>query len=109
MLTEITLDQIIGKTVSAYSESFTSGQFVLVFTDGTFTTLKGGEGGLVSGSKIRLMNFEREYLVAVGIATNEELEILRTERAEKIRLSSEAAERNQYERLRAKFEGKDTP
>lgn len=108
MLTEITLDQIIGKTVKAYATSWVSNQFILVFTDGTFTTLVADRDQNINEGKLVLHDFERAYLVAAGIATNEELEILRTERAEKIRLSSEAAERNQYERLRAKFEGKDT-
>jgi hypothetical protein len=109
MLTEISLDQIIGKTVKAYATSWVSNQFVLVFTDGTFATLTADRDQNIFEGKLDLPNFERQYLVAVGIATNEELNIMNNEREEKHRLSREADERRQYERLRAKFEGKDTP
>lgn len=105
MLTEISLDQAIGKTVKAYATSWVSNQFILVFTDGTFTTLVADRDQNINEGKLVLHDFERAYLVAAGIATNEELNIMNNEREEKHNLAREADERAQYERLREKFEG----
>jgi hypothetical protein len=80
-----------------------------VFTDGTFTTLEASQDKEVCESKLRLLYFGDEAIIAVGIATKEELNKAKDELEAEHKSASEADERRQYERLRDKFEGKDTP
>lgn len=113
MKTEVTLEQAIGKTLQGIEASYTCGQMVLAFTDGTFTALgvsRGHERGdeTIDGESLELHHFGDEALIRLGVTTNEELSEIRStrdaERAAANRLQQDARDQAEFLRLKLKFE-----
>lgn len=109
MKTEITLEQAVGKTLEGFVKSFTCGQMVLTFTDGTFATL-GIDRGYGSGDetivqeRLALNDFGDETLIGIGVTTKEEIVSFRHERDKNNRKNQEDRERIQYLALKKKYE-----
>jgi hypothetical protein len=111
MLKEVTSTEAVGRTVKFIDagSSYTK-QSVIVFTDGTFTTLEvsyghDGDAGIWP-AKLDVLDYGDSSLVAAGIATHRELTDLRAANLAKDLESGKAARRRQYEALRAEFEPK---
>ena len=103
---EISLTDAIGRVVEGAELSTTAEQAVITFTDGTFTTLgvdHGYGGAEIEQDELNIPDFGDEQLIRVGITTENELATTRAERKRRSREREAAAERDQYERLRAKF------
>ena len=114
MKIEVTLNEAIGKTLQGVEASFTCGQMVMAFTDGTFTTLgidRGYEYGdeTIESRRLELHNFGDEALVRLSVTTDEELNAIRSARDAEheaaYRLQKEAKDRAEFVRLKRKFEG----
>ena len=109
MKTEVTLDQAIGRTLQGIEASITCSQMVLVFTDGTFTTLGVDRGynygdGMLEGQELKLHHFGDKELIRLGVTTGEELNAIRNAREAAYRLQQEARDRAELVRLKRKFE-----
>jgi len=114
MKTEVKLTEAAGKTLAAveFSESYGSGQCVLSFSDGTFSTLgveRGYEGGdeEVKEDTLSMFDFGDEKLISAGIVTADEMAAMREERDGRQRAEQqarqEARDRQEFERLKRKF------
>lgn len=113
MKQEVKLTETLGKTLESVAFSGTNGQAVLVFTNGTFTTLgvkvdeytneQGGEQ--VVEDLLDWSNFWGAELIKVGVVTKEELQGLHDHWQKENRQQYEAGEKAEFERLKKKFEG----
>ena len=109
MQTEVKIKDAIGKTLEGIVFSYTCGQALLKFTDGTFTVLGvfinyAGEGE-VGETTLDLHNFGNDKLIDAGIATAEELETIRAKRIADMLAVWAQRDLKEYERLKCKFEG----
>lgn len=114
MLKEITLDDTIGKTITAIAISGGYSQAVIVFTDDTFTTLEvehgyDGDANMVEGelNEDSILNFGDELLCSTGIVKIEEIEAIRKKRENESKLRQDRQERKLYEKLKLQFEGEE--
>ena len=108
MKQEIKLTEALGKTLKDVAFSYTCGQAVLVFTDGTFSTLgvlRGYEPGdeSVDEVSLELNNFGDAELIRVGVTTEEELNRIRSVQQIEHNEKRDAADRAYFERLKKKF------
>lgn len=107
MRKELELKLQVGKTFEGFAFSG-YGQAVLVFSDGTFSTLRATEDREIEEDQLDLYNFGGEALIATGIVTEDELERLRAEQVAKLKAeraaNQEEHDRREYERLRRKYE-----
>jgi hypothetical protein len=114
MRQEVKLTDAIGKTLegAAFSTCSRTGQAVLTFSDGTFTTLgvsRGYEAGdeEIAEEELSLFNFGDDDLIEVGVVTAEELQALRAARdaesSARLQAVREARDRQEFERLKLKF------
>ena len=110
MLQEITMEEAKkeGKAIAGYDFSFTCGQMVIVFRDGTFTTLgiqRGWESGdeEIEESYLELSQFGDDKLIELGIITAQELETIKSEKDKKYAEAQEKHEKAYYERLKRKY------
>jgi len=114
MRQEVKLTAAVGKTLEgvAFSSSYSGGQAVLTFSDGTFATLgvsRGYEAGdeEIKEDKLSLFGFGDAELIRVGVVTAEELQALRAAKDAESRAASQAAQeardRQEFERLKRKF------
>jgi hypothetical protein len=112
MKKEVPLSKIEGKTVASACRSALSGQFVLTFTDGTFTALgidNGYEAGdeKIVGADLDWDSFGDAMLVEAGIGTAEEIAAVAAERKARFQAIQDARDRQAFERLKQKFEPKE--
>ena len=112
MKKEVKLDEAIGKTLTAvgFSEKYgmCSPQAVLVFGDGTFTTLGVAysypeDNGQIEESELYMPEFWDHELIRVGIATQEELDRMRAKRAAVAEADHKKHQKAQYEALKREF------
>lgn len=108
MKTEVTLEKSIGKTLLCVKASTSSRQMVLVFTDGTFTTLqisRGYEPGddVIVGGQLKLLDFHDGELIRAGIVTKDELDAMRVAQDVKYRANQEDRDRAELVRLKHKY------
>lgn len=86
MLREIPIEESIGKSLARICSSVISSQTVMVFSDGTFTTLEVKHEYdchcRIVEAKLELFNFGDRKLVESGILTYEEIDKLRRENQE---------------------------
>ncbi len=105
MKQEIRFSDAVGKILEGFDFSRTCGQAVLMFTDGTFTTLKiNTKYEEIEESTLEIHDFGDEKLVALDVITQAELDEQREQRNKSFASTQEQRERTEYERLRAKFE-----
>ena len=101
MLTEVSWKNVIGKTLKFVRSSFNNQQCVLVFEDGTYTTLgidRGhsvGEEAIVE-EKLDWLYFGEKLIVDLGIMSQEEVDAENESRAAEF-------ERKNLENLRCAF------
>lgn len=105
MKTEIPFEQTPGKTIEAYTSSYSNGQFVLTFTDGTFTTLETDEEQIIP-TKLHRDSFGFRQLVEAGVLTKKEVLEIEKAQQEQTKAQRETWERAQYDALKKKFENK---
>ena len=109
MLKEVKLDEAIGKTLKAFAFEGYGCQMVLVFDDGTFTTLEAQRDrdgdSTIDQSTLDVLSFNRTALVNAGVGTDQELHAMATERDRQWREQREAHDRAELARLQAKFGG----
>ena len=103
------LTDSIGKTISAVEYSFDCSQFLVAFTDGTFSVLAvdvewDGIASIVESYEWVVSAFTDEKLVRAGVATHEELRARRTELQCQYEEREEAMDRQEYERLKRQFD-----
>jgi hypothetical protein len=103
------LTESIGKTISAVEYSFDCSQFLVAFTDGTFSVLAvdvewDGIASIVESYECVVSAFTDEKLVRAGVATQEDLYARRTELQRRDEERQDAMDRQEYERLKRKFE-----
>lgn len=103
MMTEIKLSDAIGKQLTGVAFSYTSNQAVLVFHDDTVAAI-GATWGYPGEETLNIFDFGDDKLVQLRIATSYELEELRKARDIKNVKINELRERNEYERLKAKYD-----
>ena len=115
MRTEIDLEESFGKTLERVT--FSSRHCVLLFDAGTFTTLEAtyntwGEYSEISTTRLipdSFWDFGRTELIQSGICTAEEYDAKRAayeaELKTKMAERQEQRERQELERLKAKYEG----
>ena len=101
MLTEVSWEDAIGKTLKSIGASICNQQCVLVFEDGTYTTLgidRGYDAGdeTIIEERLYWLSFGDESIVELGIASEDEVN------AERDRIDAEF-ERNNIENLRHTF------
>ena len=86
MLREIPIEESIGKSLARICSSVMSSQTVMVFSDGTFTTIEVKYEYdchcRIVEAKLELFNFGDRKLVEVGILTYGEIDKLRRESQE---------------------------
>ena len=86
MLKEIPIEESIGKSLARICSSVITSQTVMVFSDGTFTTLEVKHEYdchcRVVGAALKLFDFGDRKLVESGILTYEEIDELRRKRQE---------------------------
>jgi hypothetical protein len=109
------LTESIGKTISAVERSFGCFQFLISFTDGTFSVLDvnieladvewDGVASIVESDSFLASAFTDENLVRAGVATHEELRAIRAEIQRRDEEREEAMDIQEYKRLKRKFEG----
>ena len=109
MKKKVTLIDAVGKTLDGFEFSTTCGQAVLTFTDGTFVTLgiekaydRYDDG--IEETDLELDDFGDDKLVGLGVITQLELDERREQKRKKLADAQEKREREQYERLKHKFE-----
>lgn len=107
-----TLEEMVGKTIAGITPTYDSSEKLFVFTDKTMALLhircdqyEDDNRIEVSWGKIDLTEFPREQVIASGAATTEEIDRLHTTKEERQRGHTEVLEREEYERLKKKFEG----
>jgi len=103
------LTESIGKTISAVEHSFDCSQFLVAFTDGTFSVLAvdvewDGIASIVESYEWVVSAFTDESIMRAGVATHEELRDERDQRNSMARAEAERRDRDLYERLKRKFE-----
>jgi hypothetical protein len=109
MRQEVKLTDAIGKTLEGIAFSWTCGQAVLTFTDGTFSTLRAtrGDDPEIEEDDLSFEDFGDTELIRAGVATADELEALRqarkAESEARWKRDSEARDRAEFERLKRKF------
>jgi hypothetical protein len=111
MLQEIALKDAMGKTLQTFEASSTCSQAILVFTDGTFTTIEvttdrydlDPSDTIITEGKLRLLNFGDDALIRLGIMTTDELDAKRYPKDEGFRQAIEAKERAELAKLLAKY------
>lgn len=114
MKMEVKLESAIGKTLESVGFSHDDSQCVLVFTDGTFTTLGAADDGCdgiqeltIEEQKLILFWFGDSQLVEAGIVTHDEIVSMRNDHDATARAAMEARteewERREFERLKKKF------
>ena len=112
MRQELKMTEALGKTLEGIEISIFGCQAVLTFTDGTFAALKAirgydaGDEGIVE-AKLSLLEFGDAELIRVGIATAEELAVIRDDVISMALAKQDAAreifDRKEFERLKLKF------
>ena len=110
MKKEIKLSEALGKTLAGFESSFTSGQAVLVFADGTFSTIgidrgRGYGGEEIAERELNILDFGNDKLIALGITSEEELDEKANQFRKAVEEIADKCERDEYERLKRKFEG----
>lgn len=111
MMRQISIADAIGKRLTGF-ETWLRELAVLTFDDGTFAVLEAHQeyesaeiSAVVPGSpRFRLLDISHEVLIRMGVISPEELNEIRAADARAREARIEAAERAQYERLRAKFD-----
>ena len=109
MKKEIKLHDAIGKVFDGFDFSFSNGQAVLTFTDGTFSTLgiinqhEVGDNE-IQESNLDLFNFGHDKLIALNIISIEELEEKSEQQRKQFVELKIQQERTLYEKLKCKFE-----
>ena len=109
MKQEISLSDAVGRVLEGWEFSYTTPQAILTFTDGTFTTLDickeyERQDDTIGAGTLELLDFGDTQLVKCGIITQDELAAIRQKRDASDAKAQARAEREQYERLRCKFE-----
>lgn len=99
MQTEITDAAAIGKTIREFTFSFTAGQMIVHFDDGTFTVfgIDGTYDPDIVSQKLALFDFGDDKLVRANILSAEELEKKRAERTKRWKQIRELRDRRRYE------------
>ena len=106
MLQEITMEEAKkeGKAIAGYDFSFSGQQMVIVFCDGTFTTL-GISYEEIEESDLELSQFGDDKLIELGIITAKELKAIESEKDRKYAEIREKEQKAQYERLKKIYDG----
>lgn len=100
----VRFDQIVGKTVAAIHSPGLADEWGIRFTDGTFTYISvryAGESTWLEGEPEWDGN---RFLLDLGVITQQEFDRREDERKERGRRLQEERDRQQYEKLKAKFE-----
>ena len=111
MKTEISDKEAIGKTVEKFVYSLSANQMIVCFDDDTFTTF-GIDPGYESGDEeivnvpLEWFDFGHEKLVRTGILSEKEWESMWNKERQIEQERLEISERNQYLRLKSKYEKK---
>jgi len=104
------LAELVGKTIERTADY--EGDKLLCFTDGTFAYFyikDEYDNPKLEIDEYTIGKYEYSFWLRNGIITQADIDEFAAREAEELRLSAEQArsrERAQYERLRAKFEGK---
>lgn len=111
MKKEITDKEAIGRTITGFVYSYTSGRMIITFNGDTFTTFgikRGYESGdeEIISEKLDLFDFGDDELVKADILSKDELEEKLTKRDRQWKQQREAQEFVEYKRLKAKWEEK---
>jgi len=108
---EINFSESQGKTIKGVAYSYYCSQAVVVFTDGTFSTIgiyHSYEDMELFDDKLNLFEFGDDQLDGVGLITLSDMELKREERHHKLHLQYQQEElieeKNTYARLKKKFE-----
>lgn len=108
MYTEITDTQAIGKTIENFIASSCGEQFMIAFTDKTFTILcveRGYDDDVsIATDSIIWSKFRRATLIKYKILSQEESDLIDEDAIAQGRRRRENIERREYARLKAKFE-----
>lgn len=104
MLPEISIEQCRGKTLKGHSFSPCNGSVILVFDDGTFTTLGIEWQDEIDQAELELFNFGDAELIAMGIISRDELEAHRAERNGQNNARQAELELQTYKRLKKRFD-----
>jgi hypothetical protein len=96
-----------GKTIAAIVENF-MGTLVVTFTDGTFMAVKAERqwDDVIIDNEVIEVREVTDDMIAAGIATAEEVEAARDAHAAAWDRATEERDREQYERLKARFESR---
>ena len=108
MKKEIEFSEAIGRTIEGRAFSITSGQAVITFTDGSFTTLciaAGWSPGCetIGEDSLHLNSFGDSQLDDLGIITFKEIREIREKRTKHLKDNHEREEKKHYEILRKKY------
>ena len=109
MKQEIKLTQALGKTLESVAFSFDCAQAVLVFTDGTFSTIgrwlddDPGDERIMEDS-LNWDDFGDAQLIRVGVSTQDELNNIRAIQQAQFKQEYEVRDKAEFERLKKKFE-----
>lgn len=98
--------EIVGKTVAGFSLSCCDESAIVAFTDGTFIHLKARyayESCELESKPLDLLDFGDKQLESLGIATEASLKAQREENRRRWDAENAERERQQYEKLKAKF------
>lgn len=112
MKIEIPFSEAIGKTIEAieFSGWLRSGQCVIVFSDGTFSTIgvnRGSERGCESvvEDSLLLFSFGDAKLTNAGVLSLDEMKNMRMDHERKKNLANEELEKKEFDRLKLKYGG----
>jgi len=108
MSKEISVNKAIGKTVSGIAFSNQRNQFAIGFADGTFTAIEIVRNGHCDDemcpAEFDVYSFTKEDVVTNNIMSAEDFVEIAHEREGQRNAMVEQCERDQYERLKQKFE-----
>lgn len=108
MMTEVSIERVVGRKFKGFWGSYTSGQAILVF-DGAFTTLtarldRDDNVEITAGERLKVEDFGDDALIRAGVISKAEMDAAALERREAWKARNESWERADYERLKKKFE-----
>lgn len=112
MLKEITLKEAEGKVLKTHYSFVWEPKLILIFTDGTFTTL-GADVSFEEGTSIGQDTLDLDpaffndaaELIELGVVTEEELKVIQEEGVKKDEAARAEREWEEYKRLAEKFKG----
>lgn len=110
---DIECASIRGRVIESVARGYDNQTLFITFKGNTFTCLKAfngdnkGDSPYIENMPFDIYETDTEAAVSIGILTKEEVAEMRAERDKRHREMFESQERQQYLRLKAKFEKED--